>query len=519
MPSVGTLVDALGTTTLALASDAAGRDLAVTQTVLHEPGHPVAPATRGLLLGVALGPDGSGLDAVVEEAAAGGYAAVALKRRGRGVEAAVRAADAAGIALLVVDDAVEWLHLDRMVTTALSGSRAGADVALSSVAIGDLFSLAHVIATTTGGATTIEDLGRRVLAYSAVPGQETDEERREGILGRQVPDLPENDQQYADLYRAAGVLEYPATDTGLGRIAVAVRSGTEPLGSVWVVVPSTGLRPDAARVLASVTELAALHLLRNRSSQDAARQRRTDLVRRLLEHDDPTAARQLGLTDPGRLCVVAVHPRSSAASVDLGRLLDVVTVELEARLGPTGCVDVAGRLYALVALADTPERMRTSVAAAARSAGRALHTSLVCGISRPLRDAWRVSEAREEADGVLDLLLTGAAPGEVGSADTLVDGLRLLALADQHPVTAELSETAAAILRHDEEQGTTHAQLLLTWLQCQGDTRQVAERLGIHANTVRYRLGRLESVHGLDRTDADQLLLVWLALRLHRSAV
>ncbi|MDO5738807.1 MAG: helix-turn-helix domain-containing protein [Ornithinimicrobium sp.] len=529
LPSLGTLLDALGQSTLRLVSDEAARDLAITQTVLHDPGCPVPEAHRGLLLGVGLKPDGEGLHEVLADAATAGYAAVAVKRHGREVTLGARAADSVGIALLVVDDDVEWLQLDRLVETALSGTGAGADAVMSSLAVGDLFSLANVIAAATGGATAIEDLSRRVLAYSAVGGQRIDAERQEGILGRQVPDLPLNDEQYARLYRAPGVVGYPATDTGLGRLAVAVRSGSEPLGSVWIVVPEGGLRPDAEQVVASASEIAALHLLRNRSSHDATRQRRTDLVRRLLEHDDPAAARQLNVTDPGRLCVVAIQPsekgspvssptRSAAAtpSVDVGRLLDVVTLELEARLGPTGCVDSAGRVYAVVAIRESPERTRAAIEGAVRGIGHALHTSLACGISRPLRAAWRVSLAREDADRVVDLVLVGATPGPVASASSLVDSLRLLSLADQLPDPAELSETAAAILAYDVTHGTDHADLLLSWLESRGDTRTVAQQLGVHVNTVRYRLGRLEEVHGLDRSDPDQLLLLWLALRLRR---
>lgn len=517
-PSLGLLLDALGEATLRLVSDRAGRDLAVTQTTLYEPGRPVPEAQRGLLLGLGLEVAGEDLRQALVRAGTSGYAGVAVKTWGADPHEAAAAADVAGVALVVVDDSVEWLQLDRLVSTALTGSATSADAALSSVAIGDLFSLATAIATATGGATAIEDLSRRVLAYSAVPGQVIDDERREGILGRQVPDLPVNDAQYAQLYRDPGVVEFGPEDTGLGRLAAAVRAGSDPLGSVWVVVPPGGLRPEAGPVVAAAAELAALHLLRERSGQDAVRQRRTDLMRRLLEQDDPAAARQLGLSDPGRQCVMAIQPRTTAPqtghAVDVGRLLDVVSLELEARLGPVGCVHTEGRIYALVPLGDSPRATGHALESALRSAGHALRTPLVGGVSRPLGAAWTVSPARAEADRVLDLMGMGAAQGPVARAADLLDRLRLLELADAHPDPATLSALAASVLAEDAERRTEHGRLLLAWLSHRGDTRAIAAELGIHVNTVRYRLDRLSRTHGLDRSSPDQLLLLWLALRL-----
>ena len=521
MPSIGTLLHALGEATLRLVSDPVGRALAATHTVLHDPLTMLEEAPRGLLLAAGLRPDDPALDTLVGQAAERGISAVVVKHHGdeEALQERAAAADAHGVALLVVDDTVGWLHLDRMISTALAGTGGGPDTALSSLAVGDLFSLANVIATTTGGATAIEDLGRRVLAYSTVPGQAIDDERRDGILGRLVPDLPDNDRQYALLYATTGCVTFPATEVGLGRIGCAVRTGTEPLGSVWVVVPPDGARPDAEAVVASASEIAALHLLRSRSSEDFARQRRTDLVRRLLDHDDAAAARALGLTDPSRLRVVAIaaQPRPGGGTIDLARLLDVVGLELESRLGQAGCVVAAGRVYALIGDASSGQRQDAGITGAVRASAQALRLQLCAGVSRPVRRAWAVSAARQEADRVADLVQADPALGPVASASSLVDRLRLLTLADQHPDSAELSEVAAALLAHDADRGDDLARLVLAWFETGKDTAAVAATLGVHVNTVRYRLRRVEERFGVDLAAADQALLLWLALRLHRE--
>jgi len=143
--------------------------------------------------------------------------------------------------------------------------------------VGDLFSLANAIAATTGGATAIEDMQQHVLAYSTLPGQLIDEDRREGILGRQVPDLPENAEQYASVFRATSAIWVPGAPPALARLAVAVRAGTQPLGSIWVVDAAGELDSDAEHALERAADIAALHMLHARSAADLARQQRAEL--------------------------------------------------------------------------------------------------------------------------------------------------------------------------------------------------------------------------------------------------
>ena len=103
----------------------------------------------------------------------------------------------------------------------------------------DLFALADSLAEAAGGAVTIEDGLSRVLAYSRLQ-QHADPARVETIIGRQAP------ERLRVFFEARGVFAHLATsddplfvaeDTELGltgRMVVAVRSGRELMGSVWV---------------------------------------------------------------------------------------------------------------------------------------------------------------------------------------------------------------------------------------------------------------------------------------------
>ena len=92
-----------------------------------------------------------------------------------------------------------------------------------------------------------------------------------------------------------------------GRMVVAVRSGRELMGSVWVACPAP-LTGAALTALADGARTVALHLLRSRASADLERQVESELVIRLLEGtaDAATVASRLGLPH-SPLRVIAVQ--------------------------------------------------------------------------------------------------------------------------------------------------------------------------------------------------------------------
>ncbi|HZP54175.1 helix-turn-helix domain-containing protein [Actinocrinis sp.] len=57
------------------------------------------------------------------------------------------------------------------------------------------------------------------------------------------------------------------------------------------------------------------------------------------------------------------------------------------------------------------------------------------------------------------------------------------------------------------------AETLLSWLECRGSAPEVARRLGVHAQTVRYRLRHLEELFGDALQDPDSRYELELALR------
>jgi len=536
--AVSELLTVLDGSGLRLASGQPRLRLSLTSPTLYDPLVPFAGRRSGILLAIGVHPLAVESADVLRGAARSGFGAVVIKALGLSVETLAAVADAVDIALFVVDDEVEWRQLDSLITSALTTAPDDPG-SLSGLAVGDLFALANAIAAMVGGATAIEDLQERVLAYSTLPGQPTDETRRDGILGRQVPDMPDNAEAYASLFQAPGAVRLPAVpesfgrnprQMGLPRLAIAVRAGSQPLGSIWVVDAAGTLDSDAERALERAADIAALHILRARSAADVARQQRAELLRRLLEggEDSRLVAGQLGIDTAGSFVAVAFQPEFGPAGDELrlNRLVDLIVMHCETHEQGTECVVIGNTVYALfTGAAGSPPA--TAAVLAARLAGvesmvgrlvaraaAALRIVVRASIGSQVTSVGRISRSRRDADLVLLLLASGPAAGAVASARDVRSHLTLLELAGIFRDNRGLrSPQAAAVLEFDERSGTDYARTLRTYLDCARDSASTALRLDVHQNTLRYRLRRAHELFDIDLFDAEDTLTLWLSLR------
>ncbi|MGW2523685.1 PucR family transcriptional regulator [Streptomyces sp. NPDC001617] len=72
----------------------------------------------------------------------------------------------------------------------------------------------------------------------------------------------------------------------------------------------------------------------------------------------------------------------------------------------------------------------------------------------------------------------------------------------------------AAMVAHDTENGTDFVVSVLAWLEAVGNVAEAAARLGVHKNTLRYRLRRSAELFDMPLEQPDDRLSVWLQLRL-----
>ncbi|MGH2969044.1 MAG: PucR family transcriptional regulator, partial [Solirubrobacteraceae bacterium] len=90
--------------------------------------------------------------------------------------------------------------------------------------------------------------------------------------------------------------------------------------------------------------------------------------------------------------------------------------------------------------------------------------------------------------------------------------LELLEVAGDHP--SWRVGKVQALLEHDREHGTGYADTLRAYLDHWGDVAATARALGLHPNTLRYRVRRLVELSGLDLDDPEERLVAELQVRL-----
>lgn len=141
----------------------------------------------------------------------------------------------------------------------------------------------------------------------------------------------------------------------------------------------------------------------------------------------------------------------------------------------------------------------------------------VTGPAVPLAEAARSMRWARQA---LALVRRGVLP-DARPTDCAAHLSTLLLLTDE-PLVAELADRVLAPLaKLTERQRDRLAETLLAWLVTRGGAPEMAARLGIHPQTVRYRMHQLEDLFGERLRDPDlrfDLEVALRALRLRREA-
>ena len=460
-----------------------------------------APVTGDVLLAV----DAPSVDEAMRWAASARATAVLV----RGDDTMV-SVEAAGVAVLFVEPTVRWSVLAAVVYGLVLEGRETE----SGRGPTDLFALADSLAESTGGAVTIEDALARVLAYSSSQAG-ADPARVATIMGRHVS------QQLHQFFTDKGVFAHlaasdaplfvgPDDANGLsGRMVVAVRSGRELMGSVWVSCDQPLVDPELT-ALADGARTVALHLLRSRASADLERQVESDLVIRLLDGgaDAAASASRLGLPHTS-MRVIAVQA-SIGAERDAALLLTFERATAGFGWSRPGRSALAGNTVYTLLPGESATAARTWVAGL--RAALPDRTTMTAGISKSAT-ATDLPAARQEADECLALHESKGAHTEPPAYDEswdeiLLQRLRTAARSGRTPDRGPIAE----LRRHDLAHATEYASTLKAWLEALGDPAAAGEALGVHENTVRYRLRKMGDVTDLPLADARKRLAMMVEL-------
>ncbi|MGW6916612.1 PucR family transcriptional regulator [Kitasatospora sp. NPDC054939] len=519
------LLMSLGEPLVELQTAPQGLDVPVRDVAILDPEDPPTAAPGELVL--AIGARGRAALPALRAAGRARAAAVAVKLDAPGQADALReAATEAGVALLSVRRETRWEHLDSLARAIIAGPDAPDTPGVTEQNVGDLFSLAQTVAVLTGGIVSIEDTSSRVLAYSrSSDSDEVDDLRRLSILGWQGP------EPYLSKLREWGIFQHlrtsdtpiavdPHPELGLRRrLAIGIRAGAQPLGTIWVQEGARPLAPLAEQALVGAARVAAAQLVRRRRELSADVRLTRTLLTGLLEGSTgpQSLATHLGL-DVRRPATVLAYSARTAEVTARAEVTGLISVHTAARHRSALLAPIEDRVYVL--LPELPPALplatvRGWAQEVVEAAREHLGVPLRAAVGATVDGLARVPESRAQADRILDAMGRGGVGLEVAAlidvqAEVLVS--EVLALLQERGGLRDPRLTA--LTEYDRRHGTRLAESVLAWLDALGEVRVAAEALHIHPNTLRYRVRRAEQLTGVDLAQPQQRLLAMLQLRL-----
>ncbi|MFE6411752.1 helix-turn-helix domain-containing protein [Streptomyces sp. NPDC057837] len=488
---------------------------------------------RELVLAIGVDPRSAHAVDVVRRAGEAGAAGVVFGpgRPDFAARALQTAAQESGTALLFRTAWCSWAQLVGVLRAGLATAGAPPVPAAGGLRLGDLDSLADAVAALVGGSVTIEDTESRVLAFSSTE-ENVDEMRRLTILGRRVPPWRVAAMKEAGFFQALwgadDVLHRPAHGGDPERLVGAVRAGGEVLGSLWVAaVGGRPLAPNAAETLRAAVRAAAAHLLHHRTHSSGGRLVE-DAARALLEERGSVEVlvERAGLPPREPCAVLALGTGADRpADDDPSGLHSLLTLHCAALGHRVVVIPAGGRTLVLLSgLEREPGRADAQV----RRLGSALAGQLSATIGPAVKVALgdvvpglaRAAESRRSAERTLQALTAGAGPLGVARSEDVADMVGVLQVVDALREVALPPRTSVARLREFDagHSGSCLVETLRAYLDHFGDVSAASRTLGVHPNSLRYRLRRIAQVSGLDVGDPDARLLAQIQLRLGEAA-
>ena len=177
---------------------------------------------------------------------------------------------------------------------------------------------------------------------------------------------------------------------------------------------------------------------------------------------------------------------------------------------PDGCV-LAVLAVAPDRAGDAVDQLRAAAAALAPGLGAG---RLVLGVSAAAAGVGALAGAVEEAWHAHRSALGGAGPVAVVAAGELTSYALLLAGVPADTRRAFRGRLLGPLVDYDRSHGADLLHTLAEFLDCGGSWSRCAQRLHLHVNTLRYRIGRIEQLTGRDLDRFEDRVDLFLALRL-----
>lgn len=369
----------------------------------------------------------------------------------------------------------------------------------------DARAIVEHLADRLGAPIWLFDAERRALAHAGGAAPRTPAAPREPDLARVLgAHHPDHEPRSVEVATAAGVEPF---------LVQSVATDRETFG--YLMVGSTALGPVDRTTFQGGRLVLALRLLIERSVAEAEERLGRDLIQdALLRAGDGSApaglALRLGYEQDGPAVVLAlrVGRRGTGGADRSGRRVFAAVREV-LRGGTRGLVGTVGTEIVVIMRADSVDRCSRQIIE--RVAAITPDPDLAVGISDLRPRLGDLEPAYREA-------LTAVAMAQRWPSRLLrfADlGLhRLLFDADNvDRVDEHVERWIGPLLRYDAKHKARLAETLSCFLAGEGH-QGTARRLAIHPSTLKYRLGRIRDILGVDLAHPDTRFNVELALRL-----
>ncbi len=410
---------------------------------------------------------------------------------------------------------------------------------------GDYQDLVDEISALLGAPATLENRDFRLIAFGAHDSDDDlamDPVRTRSILTRQSTADVRSWFEGFGIARATGPVRIPAApDAGVfrGRICLPVRYRGIVQGYVWLLDQEPGLPGPGPAALDAAMEVAQrIGVLLAEEAKAGA-----DLSREFLavltagrgwQQDMAVAALRvaLGTGGDGLHAAVCVTPWPGEAPASVPGAAAVCVVPRRVGSGPGQEPGAEPALAVLLRLRST-DALAPALAAVARllpratdpaggaaaggstaggaAAGGAAAPRVTAGMADPVRGLAGLPTAWEQAVAAARAAVAQPRLGPVAQWSA-IGPYRLLASLATDPVDDPAARTLLT---------PAHRELARTaevFLDCAGQAGRAAAALGIHRQTLYYRLGRVEQLTGLDLDEGEDRLLLHMALKASRLA-
>ena len=393
----------------------------------------------------------------------------------------------------------------------------------------DMASITAILAERVGNTVVVVDEGLTPMAVSSPDHQAAPNPRLWAANRRLQPALG----SVAETRRA---LHLPGAGASSPALVVApIVVGDEILAYVLNVKQDPAQGPSDFDLL--VTEYAAtvfaVVMSRDRMAADVAARVRDDLVDAMLlgrigDRDEGLRwAEHLGY-DPGRayrvFSISAADAGQGSGSPDaaaLRRRAYLVASQLVGGREPDAIVSARADETVVLAPVDAAGQRRPSVTAldlaeyaAAQLGQRFPQLTFTIGVGAACRDPSEVTRSYREARRAVQAALSLGRAGQVVAFDKLGIYRLLLLVPDLRELTSVSREVLGPVLDYEQAHQANLVGTLTAYLQHNGSLQGAAQELHVHPNTVGYRLRRIEEITQLDLANADDRLMIQVALKI-----